>query len=82
MHGEPASATADAQGVRCHACSALFVPKKAWQVHCSARCRNEWHKWTRPQAVREARELVRLALNGMPSLPDWEARARKLLGIK
>jgi hypothetical protein len=35
----------------------------------------------RPEAVREARELVRLALQGCDPL-EWNPRARRLLGIK
>lgn len=35
-----------------------------------------------PKAVREARELVRLALEGATSAPEWGVRARKLLGMR
>lgn len=81
MHGEAASAAPGAVGVRCRACHSIFTPRKHWQHFCSPKCRNAWHSWTRPDAVREARELVRLALEGCDPAA-WNPRARRLLGIK
>ena len=78
MHAESAGATAAPQAT-CDACQGLFKRRKRWQRFCSTKCRNDWHGWTK--TVREARELVRLALEGCdPTI--WNPRARKLLGVK
>lgn len=78
MHGEAASAPAVRQ-LTCDACASLFTPRKRWQRFCCKKCRDNWHTWTK--TVREARELVRLALEGCDPA-TWNPRARKLLGIK
>lgn len=79
MHAELQGAAPERQTVRCGACDALFAPKKSWQKFCGPTCRNDWHRWAKQ--AREARELVRLALEGCdPTI--WNPRARKLLGIK
>jgi hypothetical protein len=80
MHGEAAGTTLPAQAT-CDACPNLFKRRKRWQRFCSSRCRNDWHQWTRPEAVKEARELVRLALEGCNPVV-WNPRARRLLGVK
>lgn len=78
MHGEAKPAKVLPE-VTCGACDRTFTPRKRWQAFCSDKCRNNWHTWTR--TVREARELVRLALEGCDQA-TWNPRARKLLGIK
>lgn len=66
----------------CAMCRVLFTPKRpTWQKFCTNKCRNDWHQAIHPEAVREARELVRLALEGCDPV-EWNPRARKLLGIK
>lgn len=81
MHQGAGSEPQTTGTTRCRACPTFFTPKKSWQHFHSPKCRNDWHNWTRPEAVREARELVRLALDGCdPTV--WNPRARKLLGIK
>jgi hypothetical protein len=78
MHGEAQRAAAQPE-TTCDACTKPFARRKRWQRFCSPKCRNDWHGWTK--TVREARELVRLALDGCdPAV--WNPRARKLLGIK
>lgn len=80
MHLQAAGATG-APEVTCDQCSTPFMPRRGWARFCSPRCRNAWHSAMRPEAVREARELVRLALEGCdPTI--WNPRARKLLGVK
>jgi hypothetical protein len=78
MHGEAKRATALPEAT-CGACNQPFTPRKRWQRFCCSKCRNDWHGWT--STVREARELVRLALEGCDATV-WNPRARKLLGIK
>lgn len=65
----------------CDNCATPFKPRRRWSRFCKDKCRNDWHTAMRPEAVREARELVRLALEGCDPLV-WNPRARKLLGIK
>ena len=65
----------------CETCGAVFAPKRRWARFCKPDCRNVWHQTMRPDRVREARELVRLALEGCDPTA-WNPRARKLLGIK
>jgi hypothetical protein len=81
MHQDLAKPTESAQ-VQCDACPTLFTPKKRWQHFCSPKCRRAWHAWTRPAAVREARELVRMVLAGEADPATWTPRAKRLLGIK
>ena len=65
----------------CEQCTKVFAPRRGWARFCSTKCRNDWHRAMRPEEVREARELVRMALEGCdPTV--WNPRARKLLGIK
>lgn len=68
-------------GRACDHCGTVFAPKRSWSRFCKAACRNAWHSAMRPEAVREARELIRLALEGCDPIA-WNPRARKLLGIK
>lgn len=77
MHGEAASAPL----LTCDWCEAGFKPKRAWARFCGPGCRNAFHQATEPKKVKEARELVRLALEGCDPT-TWNPRARKLLGIK
>lgn len=78
MHSAVAEA---AQQRPCKQCGLPFTPRRAWAEFCKPKCRNDWHTAMRPAAVREARELIRLALEGCdPQM--WNPRARKLLGIK
>lgn len=79
MHGEAQSAARQHPEAHCDACTRPFPQKKRWQRFCRPKCRNDWHRWTK--TVREARELVRLALEGCDPR-EWNPRARKLLGIK
>jgi len=80
MHLQPAG-RAEPPEVTCDQCGAPFKARRGWARFCSPRCRNAWHSAMRPDAVREARELVRLALEGCdPTI--WNPRARKLLGVK
>lgn len=81
MHSE-AQGASQAQGSKpCDQCGTPFVPKRPWTRFCRTKCRNDWHSAMRPEAVKEARELVRLALEGCDPR-EWNPRARKLLGIK
>lgn len=80
MHLEQAGAPAQAEPT-CEQCGGPRAAKLRWQRFCGPKCRNDWHRAMRPEAVREARELVRLALEGCDPLV-WNPRARKLLGIK
>lgn len=74
-------AVAEAASKACEQCGGLFIPSRGWARFCAARCRNAWHQAMRPEAVREARELVRLGLEGCdPQV--WNPRAKRLLGIK
>lgn len=70
-----------AQQRPCKQCGLPFTQRRAWAEFCKGKCRKDWHTAMRPDAVREARELVRLALEGCDPL-EWNPRARKLLGIK
>ena len=79
MHGEAQGAQPAAKEVPCDACTRPFARRKRWQRFCCAKCRNDWHTWAK--TVREARELVRQALEGCDPMV-WNPRARKLLGIK
>lgn len=78
----PAPKAAQGGEATCRACPSLFRQKKPWQHFCSAKCRRAWHAWTKPEAVREARELVRQVLAGEAEPEKWNPRARRLLGIK
>jgi hypothetical protein len=31
------------QVIQCQNCQREFVPTRDWQVHCSAKCRNDFH---------------------------------------
>lgn len=81
MHQEQASAP-QPTGPTCDACQQPFKPRKHWQRFCRKQCHDDWHRWTSPAAVREARELVRQVLDGEAEPKTWNPRARKLLGIK
>lgn len=70
-----------AQERPCDTCGSLFRPARGWSRFCKTKCRNDWHQMMRPEAVREARALVRLGLEGCDPR-EWNPRARKLLGIK
>lgn len=82
MHSEAAQRSKSAKpDVKCRWCPTRFQQRRSWQHFCSPKCRNDWHSAMRPEAVMEARELVRLGLEGCdPAI--WNPRARKLLGIK
>ncbi len=80
MHSQVAG-TAGLTEATCDQCRSPFKARRGWARFCSSKCRNAWHSAMRPEAVREARELVRLALEGCDPV-TWNPRARKLLGIK
>lgn len=76
------SAVVQRAPVACAWCPTIFTPKRAsWAKFCSTKCRNAYNRASRPEAVKEARELVSQTLGGLQG-PDWQQRARKLLGIK
>lgn len=79
-HSEPQGA-APAHGTTCEWCSGAFVARRRWARFCGTPCRNAFHRASAPAAVKEARELVRLALEGCDPT-TWNPRARKLLGIR
>lgn len=77
MHSE-AQGEAPGAGTACAWCDGLFTPTRRWNRFCKPGCRNAFNRATALPAVKEARELLRLALEG----GDWQPRARKLLGIR
>lgn len=81
----PAPMHSDAAGEAlrfCRYCGSTFSGKRSWAAFCGPKCRNSWHAMMRPEAVREARELVRQVLTGEADPQTWNPRARKLLGLK